>query len=49
MTRPKCIKCKKGYKILTKEKLCAFCHKELKKTWPDEFTGAKEKKKKYKK
>lgn len=45
MTKPKCKKCERNFKVLTLEKLCAYCHKDENGEWPHEFRGAKEKKK----
>ena len=42
----KCVNCKKGHKVLTKENLCAKCYLEKKGEWPSTFKGAKEKNKK---
>ena len=33
-----CIKCKKNYKTLTKEGLCAFCYKNKHGKWSEDFT-----------
>lgn len=41
----KCKKCKKNYKMLTSEGLCAFCYKEKYFEWAKEFSynGKKDK------
>ena len=39
MSKQKCIDCKKSYKNLTNEGLCACCHKLKHKTWAKEFTN----------
>lgn len=46
MIKQKCINCKEIQKVLTKDNLCAYCHKKLKKVWPGEFKENNNKKKK---
>lgn len=44
----KCRKCNKTKKILTKESLCAFCFKEEKGFWSEEFQKSKKEREKSK-
>ena len=44
-TKFTCKKCGKNFKVLTKEGLCAYCHKNKTGEWPGNFTGAKQKRK----
>ena len=37
--KPKCKRCEKNFKVLTKEELCAFCFKEEKGFWSLEFSN----------
>lgn len=39
----KCNNCKKAYKSLTSEFLCAFCHKDKYKVWSKEFSEGEKK------
>jgi len=36
-----CKNCKRNFKRLTKEDLCAFCYKDKTGEWAKEFTGPK--------
>ena len=40
--KSKCKNCKKGYKTLTKEGLCAYCFKDKHRYWSDEYCSEKE-------
>jgi hypothetical protein len=42
--KPQCEKCGKGFKTLTKEGLCAFCHFEEHEEWAREFSDENMKK-----
>ena len=42
--KPKCLICKKNYKVLTKEELCAFCYKLKYGVWSKEFQAEEGKK-----
>lgn len=41
MTRQKCTRCNKGFKIITQEGLCMICFKDEYGYWSNEFTARK--------